>query len=114
VSFYRLIAEPEKYDGRLVMIVGYLVDLFGAPVLFPNFSSFDSGSDVEGIELVGARFSPEILAAKKKGVWPVYVVGIFDAKSTLSQFYRLGLMHVTEVGLMPRNHGRRVNGPIGP
>ena len=115
ISFYRLLAEPEKYDGRHILVVGYLVYLFETPVLFPNFSSFDSGMDGEGIELVGAKFTPAIEAAMKKGVWPVYVVGVFDARSTLSNFYRLGLMRrIRDVGLMPREKGRRINGNAGP
>jgi hypothetical protein len=53
VSFYRLIASPERYDGKLIAVSGYLRRVFGRPVLFPGKSSFEASAQTEGLETYG-------------------------------------------------------------
>lgn len=80
VSFYRLIATPERYHKKNVAVTGYLIELFGKPVLFPSEASYRAGALGEGIELADGSLPADIQSKLAKGVFPVIVVGIFDAK----------------------------------
>jgi hypothetical protein len=80
VSFYRLIASPERYDGKLIAVSGYLRRVFGKPVLFPNQASFEAGAQSEGIELMAASIPRELREKLDTGVPAVLVVGVFDGK----------------------------------
>ncbi len=70
LSIYRLIAAPEKYNDRLVMVTGYLILVFGRPVLFPSRDSYESGVEVEGIRLFDAKFPKDIAKKCKAGCGP--------------------------------------------
>jgi hypothetical protein len=48
VSFYRLIANPERYHGKLIAVTGYLRMAAGNVVLFPNELSFTGEANGEG------------------------------------------------------------------
>lgn len=81
VSFYRLIAEPQQYDGKLIKVVGYLTNVFGKPFLFVNQASVGAMIHMEGISLIGAHIPPGLARdVDPGGAWPVMVVGVFDAK----------------------------------
>lgn len=92
VSFYRLLATPEKYHDRLIAVTGYLIKLFNRPVLFVNRNSYEADADYEGIVLIDAKIPDEIKSKMNEGVWPVVVVGVFDAKYTGAQVHRLGAL----------------------
>ena len=119
VSFYRLLAKPEMYDGRVILVIGYLIDVYGDHVLFANRESYDSGVEVEGIRLIGGKMEQDIEKIEnheKNGAWPVFVIGTFDAKYSGAQLPRLGALKdiqvITTRGL--RVNGARPNGPGGP
>lgn len=109
LSFFRLIAQPEQYHGRLVGVTGFLVEDFGRFVLFPNQGSYDAGIDVEGVEITGGvernqngvlvTHPPDIPVevrqlARAGGAYPVFVVGTFDAKHVGVSAARLGVIRV--------------------
>lgn len=101
VSFYKLIAVPEKYHGRLIAVVGYLRTSFGRPVLFVNRDSFESNADYEGVAITDGDIPKEIKEKMDVGVWPVLVVGVFDARYAGIQNQRLGaLRKVRNVAMM--------------
>lgn len=77
VPFPRLIAEPERFDGKYILIVGFYADFHGIPTLFPGTESFKHGLPLESIYV--GKIPPELRASLKEGVW-VVVVGKFDAK----------------------------------
>jgi hypothetical protein len=80
LSFYRLIASAERYHKKNVAVTGYLVKLFGKPVLFPSEASYRAGALSEGIALVDGSLPADIQRNLENGVFPVIVVGTFDAK----------------------------------
>ena len=92
VSFYRLLAAPEKYHDRLIGVTGYLIKLYNRPVLFVNRSSYEAEADYEGIALIDAKIPDEIKDKINDGVWPVLVIGVFDAKYTGIKIHRLGAL----------------------
>ena len=80
LSFYRLLATPEKYHGKLVFISGFLIKVAGLePMLFPNRDSYNSGQTIEGIYIDGP-IPPDIAAHLKEGISPIWVIGVFDAR----------------------------------
>ena len=80
ISFYKLIATPEVFNKNDISITGYLISSFGDLVLFPSKSSYLGGKDVEGVKL-GPPFkiSNKILKAAKNGIYPIRVIGYFNA-----------------------------------
>lgn len=81
ISFYKLIAKPEAYQNKLISASSYLINMFGYYVLFPSKNSYESGVDVEGVELLNDKAIPLKLRKESvDGVFPVRVVGVFDAK----------------------------------
>ncbi len=92
VPFYRLLATPERYHGRMVALTGFIKKEFGVPTMFPSKESYLSGVNVEGIEIVDAKIPKEIQDELKNGVWPVYVIGVFDAKYQGGNISRLGAL----------------------
>ena len=60
LSFYRLLASPEKYHGKLVFVSGFLIKLYGVePMLFASRDSYNTGLPIEGI-FVDAPIPPGI------------------------------------------------------
>lgn len=91
VSFYRLISVPEKYNKKLIKLTGFLVNVFDRPVLFPNKSRYDADIQLEGIELVGNfKIDKNLYDKLDAGVFPVTVIGIFDATYEGADVVRLG------------------------
>lgn len=91
-SFYAILASPEKFDERPILLVGYLALVDGQPVLFANKLSYESGSEGEGIALLDAKLTPNLQKRASHGAWPVTVVGVFDAKFPGYVRPRLGAM----------------------
>lgn len=104
ISFYKLISSPEKYHGRLINITGFLVDVFGRPVLFPSKSSYEGDIQIEGVELAGElNLDPVVKAHLSSGLFPVTVTGVFDAKYVGPDVPRLGELHdIVSVKYAPR------------
>jgi len=97
VPFARLLATPERYDGKIVRVTGYLINIksspYGSLMLFANKSSFDSGAEIEGIILRDGKIPKKMEKKINSGVWPVYVIGRFNAKYDNDDgVYRLGRM----------------------
>lgn len=93
VSFYHLFSKPETYHGRLIAVHGYLIKLYGSYVLFPSRESFDSGAEIEGIELQGdVELTEGLRSNAEGGVFPVIVVGVYDAKYSGFKLPRLGAL----------------------
>lgn len=80
VSFYRLIAVPEQYHGRPVAVSGYLIRVFGNPLLFPNESSYNASALSEALEIMDSEIPESVRQHLDEGVPGVLVVGVFDAK----------------------------------
>lgn len=91
VSFYRLLAFPEKYNNKYVRVTGFLVNVFGRTILFLDKSRFDADMQIEGIELKGKfDIEKDLLEKLDVGVFPVVVVGLFDATYEGPDVKRLG------------------------
>lgn len=80
VSFSRLMARPEDYDGKKVQLTGFVIRTFGRYVIFPSRLSYEAIIPGEGIELQGdldvdPGFNEDITA----GHFPVRISGVFDA-----------------------------------
>lgn len=114
-SFYRVIAEPEKYHDRKVMLVGYLVEHDDRYVLFPGQEPFYIGSNIEGIELLlNATQEAELMDLPRKGVGGYGVIGIFDAKYPGAGLPRLGQIVVERLwgpSLIVEDRLLRLNDP---
>lgn len=80
VSFYRLIAAPERYHERPVAVSGYLIRVFGSPLLFPSESSYNASALSEALEIMDAEIPESVREHLDEGVPGVLVVGVFDAK----------------------------------
>ena len=81
LSFYRLLATPEKYHGKLVLVSGFFIKVGGIePMLFPNRDSYNSGETLEGIYIIDGSIPPDIAAHLKEGISPVWIIGVFDAR----------------------------------
>jgi len=81
VSFYRIIATPERYDKKLIKLSGFLIKMFDQYIIFPSRDSYESGVDLDGIRVMNSDSVPKSLAQKaSKGLFPVTVIGVFDAK----------------------------------
>lgn len=109
VSFYRLIATPERYDGKLIAVSGYLRSVAGSVVLFPSESSFNAGALSEGVEVVNYALPKTIESELDDGVFPVMVVAVFDASyAGMSAWPVLGafrdVKNMTKVLTLPGGH----------
>lgn len=106
VSFYKLIATPEKYDGRLVSVVGFIVKIFDQVVLYPSKERYEADVPVEGIELIGTSMDPEdqkVMAHLSQGLAPVMVLAVFDGKYAGSGIPRLGAFrNIVGIRYVPR------------
>lgn len=85
VPFARLIAEPERFEGRFVLLRGYVADQAGSPILFPSRESGEEDIAIEGIVLTDV---PKDMT--RSGRW-VTVTGRFDAGS--GDRPHLGMLH---------------------
>lgn len=101
VSFYKLLANPERYDGKMISVSGYLVRAFDRLVLFPNRERYEADAQIEGIEIDESGSLPDDLKSKiEGGAYPVTVLGSFDAKYVGADVPRLGLInHVVSISL---------------
>jgi hypothetical protein len=119
-SFYRLLAKPEQYHGKVVGLTGFLIEQFGRFVLFPSQEVYAANQDAEGIEITGLierdnsgrliMHSPDIPdeiknSATTSGVQPITVVGIFDAKYVGVEPPRSGAIQLHHMIWSPRVRG---------
>lgn len=51
VSFYRLISEPTLFQGKKIKVVGWLANVFGEDLLFPNESSYKQGAYADALAI---------------------------------------------------------------
>jgi hypothetical protein len=91
VSFFRLLAVPERYDGKVVAVTGFLINVFSQPTLFPSRESYNSNVPVEGI-FVDGPIPTDIREHLQNGIAPVFIVATFDAKFQGNDFPRLGAL----------------------
>lgn len=98
VSFYRLIANPESYDGKKVQLTGFLVYTFGNYVIFPSRDSYKANIPSEGIEFQGKiKFDRGFSKNVKSGYFPIRVSGVFDAHYQGPGLVRLGALREVRV-----------------
>jgi hypothetical protein len=91
VSFYRLLANSEQYHERWVLLRGHLVKFLDRYVLFPNRAAFESGSDLDGVEVwVDDERENQLEGLPRSGISGYGVIGLFDAKFPGSGISRLG------------------------
>lgn len=78
VSWYRLLANPVAYRGKIVWLTGYLVSDFGELILYPDKTSYEGGSETDSI-LLGRPYavSEEMADKASSGIYPVIVMGRF-------------------------------------
>lgn len=104
VSFYQLLANPERFHGQLVRIVGFLVEFDGGLVLYPNSESYENGADIDGVQLYGIVLKDEVLKSRAdgQGLKGATATGYFDAHFIGPGIWRLGALHgVEHVSVMP-------------
>lgn len=77
VPFPRLIAEPERFDGKYILLFGFLATRHGMTALFSGTESSKHILPFEYVDL--GKIPPEIEPLLEKGVW-VVATGKFDAK----------------------------------
>jgi hypothetical protein len=92
IPFARLLATPERFNGRLIAVTGYLRSVNGVLMLFPNRESFDAFAVVERVVIQG-DIAADIQRDAQGGLWPVVCVGVFDARYTGTQLPALGALH---------------------
>lgn len=114
VSWYRLLANPEAYRGRIVWITGYLVSDFGELILYPDKADYEAASEVDSIILVRPYAIPKNIADKlATDVYPVTVMGRFspEARSAGFGIPRAGsLREIRKIVSTPRvNSDERLN-----
>jgi hypothetical protein len=78
LSFARLMSEPEKYQGRLIAVVGFLIREQGKLMLYPSRESYEGGHFGEGILILGEVHN-SLKEKLKMGASSVLCVGVFDA-----------------------------------
>lgn len=78
VSWYRLLANPNAYRGKIVRLTGYLVGDFGDLIFYPDKADYDAASEIDSIILERPFTVPKaIVDAASSGVYPVTVMGRF-------------------------------------
>lgn len=78
VPLVRLIASPERYDGKVISVSGFFVDFHGQPTLFPSRESFEGGWPFEGVYIGGEL--PHDLRGRLKVGFSATIIGTFDGK----------------------------------
>jgi len=74
VSLISLIANPEKYDGKPIAVIGFLSLAFESKVLFMNKDDYDAGLGINGIWVEISN--PEHYQNNNKHY--VIIEGVFD------------------------------------
>lgn len=98
VSFVQLLADPRAYDQRRVYVIGYLVSDFGDLFLYPDKSSYEGGKDMESLALMRPiRLPKVVLRDVGRGVYPVAVLGRFEARAALPGMVVPRLGAITEI-----------------
>jgi hypothetical protein len=91
VSFYRLLAQPEQYHERRVLLRGHLIKFLDRYVLFPSREAFETGSDLDGVEVwVDTEMENQLVDLPRSGTSGYGVIGTFDARFPGSGISRLG------------------------
>lgn len=119
-SFYRVLAAPEQYHGKIITLTGFLIREFDRYFLFPNKQSYENGQDVDSIEITGIveskeegtfiTYVPEVpekikSQVDKDGLSAVLVSGIFDARYVGNSAPRAGVIRSTWIMYTPRIKG---------
>jgi hypothetical protein len=77
----------------LISITGFLVSDFGELVMFPSKETYLAAAEIEGLELFTDSDLPEeIDLSIVQGAFPVYVIGVFDAKYAGGSIARFGAL----------------------
>jgi hypothetical protein len=92
LPFTRLLANPEKYQGKLVAVMGFLVREDGDLMLYPTRQSYEEHLFGEGISVSG-NLPSDFKGDVSKGVWPTMCVGVFDATFLGKMLPTLGSLH---------------------
>ena len=80
VPMSRLMAFPERYNGKYIELRGFLVRKFDHILLFNDRDSIAIYRFYESVELVGDYALPlDVASALNKGPVPVIVIGAFDS-----------------------------------
>lgn len=87
VSWYRLLANPAAYRGKIVGLTGYLVSDFGNLILYPDKANYESGSETASILLERPLSIPRNIADKVSASgYPVFILGRFTTKAEIAGF----------------------------
>lgn len=79
VSWYRLLANPEAYRGKVVWLTGYLVSDFGELILYPDRTNYEGGGEAASILLQRPYdVSEDLVDQASSGIYPVVVMGRFS------------------------------------
>lgn len=78
VSWYRLLASPEAYRGKIVRLTGYLVSDFGDLIFYPDKANYEEASEIDSVVLERPFTISKAIADKAaSGVSAVVVMGRF-------------------------------------
>lgn len=87
VSWYRLLANPSAYRGKVVGITGYLARDFGNLVLYPDKADYVKGNETDSILLERPFAIPKnILDKAKAGGCSVFILGRFSTEAEVVGF----------------------------
>ncbi len=109
VPMARLIANPERFHGTNVELVGFLVRDEDRILLFPSQDSWYQGILNESLNLEVPKDDPQLMKLQhllKDGYGGVVVMGRFNAMKEEANGMRLGtIQHVVRIFINPFGHG---------
>ena len=109
VPMARLVANPERFHGTNVELVGFLVKEGDRILLFPGQDSWYQGIQNESLNLEISEDDPQLRKFQhllKDGYGGVVVMGRFNAMKEEANGMRLGTIeHVVRIFVNPSGHG---------
>jgi len=93
VSIVQLVATPEKYDGNLVDVVGFLNFGFEGDWLFLHKEDYDNGIDANAVRVERTKDMMRDIEKVHRNY--VHIVGVFRQEASNSGFASEG--HIVDV-----------------
>ena len=99
VSLIRLIANPEKYDGQAVSVIGYLRLEFEGNMIYLHKEDFDHRVSENAVR-VGIKKN-ERAQFKKKDLHYVLIVGTFQAAKSGTSDPNGTIVNISKIEIWP-------------
>ena len=100
VPMPRLMAFPERYNGKYIELRGFLVRKFDHVLLFNDRDSIAIFRFYEGVELEEYHLPTDVMSALEKGPVPVVVIGSFDSTYQGEGSFLGGLTNIKNVAIL--------------